>query len=131
MSEKKTEVTLIKSKGKVSNAIMTGNDIEGYEEVKLIDAIGDVTNTTASYNRIVSNEALILLEKLKNEAADLNLDKENENQLNQHMSNIENTIGTSGFSNVYKEFTNFIAAHMTIMTPLMPFIVQLAQYIKT
>ncbi|HIF9385447.1 TPA: hypothetical protein ACX6R1_001358 [Photobacterium damselae] len=129
MSEKKTEVTLIKSQGKVEGVRAERNDIEGYGKVAFIDAEGDVIDTVISDNKIVSPEVKKLLQELQKAADNLEIAESQRTDLNQHISTIKSTVGSPDFTETYKEFTNFLSAHMTIMTPLLPFMAQLGTHL--
>ena len=130
MSKNKTEVTLIKSQGKVENSRVERNIIEGYDSVTFVDTIGDIKDSIIADNKIVSLEAIELLQNLQKEADQLDLTKSQRTDLNRYINSMESTIGSVDFTHTYKEFTNFLSAHMTIMMPLLPIITQLGLYLS-
>ncbi|EHR6439685.1 hypothetical protein HYO29_03930 [Vibrio parahaemolyticus] len=129
MDKYKPKVTFIKSLGKVEGSRLERNSVEGYDQVSLIDAVGDVKDTTVVDNRIYSSEALKILEKLQTTADGLDLPNDKKDEVNRHVNAIKSALGTDSFVEKYKEFSEFLSSHITIMTPLAPFLAQLSSYL--
>ncbi|MGR5278810.1 hypothetical protein ACPV5J_19165 [Vibrio rotiferianus] len=118
MSTKTANFTAIKAKGSVVDSSVKDNKIDGFDTVTLIESGGDVANSIASGNEIVSKEFAELLSRLEQEVERCNFSDEEKTSIDQHIASLRSATNHNSRTETYNNFMSFLANHISVYGPI-------------
>lgn len=110
-----------------SNNYIGENTIKGFKKGIVLK---DTEANTVINNEMLTEEAATIFHKLDLDIESLEIEAQKKHELSSLVTNMKVGFGSGTFTDAYKEFSSFLSNHVTIMTPIMPYLALFAEHLR-